>query len=236
MTASNEIMNCEEYREAIAADPSFDGGAGHLTQCEACQAYRSEMLALDERISRALAIDVPELVIPELPNVDTENVVALSGRRRLSPPAWLAVAATVAIAAFLGARFVGNGVEYDSLADEVLAHLDHEPYALRVTDKRVSDRRLRSVVPADVAAMTTMTDAVPVDPLVSGDEQTGPTEEGTAEVVPSTEDLVALAERRRTAVFDYFTQTRGVVPERLFNCKPTVSESAEETPAVEVYL
>ena len=44
-------------------------------------------------------------------------------------------------------------VEFDSLEDEVLAHLDHEPAALRVTDVAVSDQRLRSVVPADVAAM-----------------------------------------------------------------------------------
>ncbi len=47
----------------------------------------------------------------------------------------------------------GGGIEYESLADEIIAHLDHEPYALRVTDAPVSDRRLRSVVPADVAIM-----------------------------------------------------------------------------------
>ena len=35
--------------------------------------------------------------------------------------------------------------------EEVIAHLDHEPHALRVTDVAVSDRRLRTVVPADVA-------------------------------------------------------------------------------------
>ena len=46
-------MNCEEYREAIAADPSFDGGAGHLSECAACQAYRKDMLELDKAIAKS---------------------------------------------------------------------------------------------------------------------------------------------------------------------------------------
>jgi len=146
------MMNCNEYREAIGADPAFDGGAGHLAACEACQAYRTEMLTLNDRVARALAIDAPELVVPELPAVDTDKVVALADRR-IKPPVWFAVAATVVIAAFLGVRFVGNGPDYSSLADEVLAHLDHEPYALRVSDEPVSDRRLSSVVASDVAQM-----------------------------------------------------------------------------------
>ena len=146
-------MNCNEYREAIAADPAFDGGAGHLTGCEACQAYRTEMLALNDRIARALTIDVPELVVPELPAVETDKVVTLADRRRIKPPVWFAVAATVVIAAFLGVRFVGNGPDYSSLADEVLAHLDHEPYALRVSDQPITDQRLRSVVASDIAQM-----------------------------------------------------------------------------------
>ena len=147
------MMNCEEYREAIAADPSFDGGAGHVTECAACQAYRNEMLALNATIARALVLDAPDLVMPELPDIETDKVVPLARRRRVTPPLWLAMAATVAMAAFLGVRFIGGGVEYESLAEEVLAHLDHEPYALRVSDEPVSDRRLSSVVASDVAQM-----------------------------------------------------------------------------------
>ena len=146
-------MNCEDYREAIAADPSFDGGAGHLTECRDCQVYRNEMQALDQTIGRALRLEVPELRMPELPDVDTANVVALSNRR-FSPPAWFAMAATVLVAAVLGVRLIGNDVTYDSLAEEVLAHVEGgEQYALRVTDDPVSDVRLSSVVPADVARM-----------------------------------------------------------------------------------
>ncbi len=143
-------MNCDEYRQAIAADPSYDGGAGHLSECAACQAYRKELLALDREIGRALEIDVPELSLPDLADIEADNVVAL-GRRRVTAPTWLAIAATVAVAAIIGVRMLDPGVRYDSLADEVIAHLDHEPHALRVTDVAVSDRRLRTVVPADVA-------------------------------------------------------------------------------------
>lgn len=145
-------MNCEQYREAIAADPSFDGGAGHLSECEACQAYRREMLELDRMIGAALAIDVPEPVVPELPDIDTDKVVALP-RRRWSSTALLAMAATVVLAAFIGMRMFAPEPQFDSLAEQLLAHLDHEPYALVVTDVPVSDARLESVVPADVARL-----------------------------------------------------------------------------------
>ncbi len=145
-------MNCEEYREAIAAEPSFDGGAGHLSECAACQAYRQEMLELDKAIGKALALDVPELEIPELPEIEADNVVALP-KRRWSAPAMLAMAATVVLAAFIGFRMIGSGSEYESLGQELLAHLEHEPYALRVTDEPVTDARLASVVPANIASM-----------------------------------------------------------------------------------
>jgi len=143
-------MNCDDYRETIAAEPSWDGGEEHLSGCAACQGYRDEIKALDNRIEQALLLRVPELNIPEL---DTENVVALPRTRRISTPVWFAVAATVVIAAFIGVRMVGNSVTYPSLADEIVAHLDHEPRSLKVTDKPVSDRALARVVPASIAEM-----------------------------------------------------------------------------------
>ena len=142
-------MNCENYRDAITADPSWEGGEEHLSECAACRKYRDEMRALDHRIAGALELDVPELKMPEL---DDSNVVSLKPRR-VSTPAWFALAATVVIAAFLGFRMFGSDVTYPSLADEIVAHLEHEPYALRVTDKAVSDRRLTRVVPANIATM-----------------------------------------------------------------------------------
>ena len=145
-------MNCEEYREAISADPNFDGGAGHVAECEACRDYRGAMLALDKRIAAALAIDVPAAVIPELPEIRSDKVVDLGSRRRVTAPAWLAIAASTALAAVLGLRMLGSGVEYESLADEVLAHVDHEPYSMQVTDVRVDEQRLERVLADGVEA------------------------------------------------------------------------------------
>ena len=110
--------------------------------------------AFELKIRRALEIDVPELVLPELPAIETDKVVSLADRRRVSTPTWFAVAATVLLAAFIGVRFADNsGVANDSLADQVLAHVSHEPSALRVTDQAVSDERLYKVVPANIAEM-----------------------------------------------------------------------------------
>jgi hypothetical protein len=145
-------MNCEDYKQAIAADPSFDGGAAHLSECASCQAYRKELLALDDRISAALSLSVPSLVMPELPELDTQDVVALKPRQR-NTTTWLAVAATVLVAATLGFRLWSSDVHYDSLEDEILAHLDHEPASLVVTDKAVSDAQLSKVVPASMSTM-----------------------------------------------------------------------------------
>ncbi len=146
-------MNCEDYRQAIAAEPSYDGGEAHLSACVECRAFRDEMRALNQNLGRALAIDVPDLRMPELPQIDTADVVPLAGHRRFTMPSWIAVAAMLVLAAFVGFRMVGSNVTYPSLADEIVAHLDHEPRALRVTDKPVDDRRLAKVVPANVAKM-----------------------------------------------------------------------------------
>ncbi len=139
-------MNCEEYRQEIAADPDFDGGAGHIAECEACRDYRGRMRDLDSRIAAALAIDVPALEVPELPAIEDDKVVDLGSRRRMSAPTWFAIAASTALAAVLGFRMLGPGIEYDSLAAEVLAHVEHEPHSMQITDVSVDDGRLQRVL------------------------------------------------------------------------------------------
>lgn len=144
-------MNCEEYRQAITADPSesFDGGAEHVASCETCSVYRTDIRSLDDKIAAALSISVPELKMPELPAIEEDsNVVSMPFRRRgrFSAPSWLGIAASFGIAAVLIVRLLAPTPVYDSLADEVLAHLDHEPQALVVTDVAVSERELKRVV------------------------------------------------------------------------------------------
>ena len=153
MSQMSKIMNCNDYKEALTADPGFVDESGHLDSCASCQAYSAEILALNEKIATAMNINVPELTVPELPELDTDKVVPLAARRALSRPAWFALAATVLLAAFVGIRTADMGELSGNLEEQVLAHLDHEPMALRVSNTRVSDSRLERTVPGDVAVM-----------------------------------------------------------------------------------
>ena len=158
MSASEKNMNCEEYIEAITADPSesFAGGAGHVAGCESCAALKAAIRALDDRILQALTISVPELKIPDLAPVEDDNVIGLPllHKSRLTTPAWIGIAASFALAAIIGIRFSGNDPSHDlSLASEILAHLDHEPNALAVTNVAVSEDKLSSVVTPSIGTM-----------------------------------------------------------------------------------
>jgi hypothetical protein len=146
-------MNCEEYREAITADPSRRDDDGHADACAACRDYRAEIVALDAEIARALALDVPEFAMPGLPDIETSGVAALPSRRKRILPAWFALVATVAVIAILGVRMLDPGTGGATLAEQVLAHLDHEPQALLPTNQPVSDAELRAAVPANVSTL-----------------------------------------------------------------------------------
>ena len=153
MSSTSEMMNCEDYKTALTADPGFHDESGHAESCASCQVYRSEILTLNAKLAAALEIDVPELKMPVLPDLDTENVVSLSGRRSVSKPAWFALAATVLLAAFVGIRMTGMSATYGTLEEQVLAHIDHEPASLQVTSNAVSDSRLLRAVPETIATM-----------------------------------------------------------------------------------
>jgi len=98
-----------------------------------------------------MQIDVPELKMPDLPEIESATVTALPARKRSLNPVWFAMAATIVLAASISLRMSGVFQNYDSLAEEVLAHMDHEPAALRVTDEPVADDRLVRAVPAKLA-------------------------------------------------------------------------------------
>jgi hypothetical protein len=155
MTASGKNMNCEEYKEAVAADPSatFEG-AGHAVACESCAAFTAEMQALDLKIASALAIGTPELVMPELPPIEDDNVVNLPFERKRSVPTWMAIAAGFALAAIIGVQLISNQTDDGlSLEQEILAHIDHEPGALRETVNPVGDARFSRVVNPEIGTM-----------------------------------------------------------------------------------
>lgn len=145
-------MTCDKAMEAMAAEPSSADVVDHIADCASCRAFHQEMLELDARIAQALAIPVPPIKMPELEPLDTGNVAVLP-TRRMTAPAWIAVAATIAVVAVFGFRMQAALVSQSSLADEIVAHLEHEPYAFSNTDTAVSDDRLARVVPASVATL-----------------------------------------------------------------------------------
>ena len=153
MSQKENDMNCNDIIEALAADPGFEDESGHLRSCTSCQAVQTELLAFDEKLAAAMDISVPELTMPDLPAIDTDNVVALAARPNLPKPAWFALAATVVLAVFVGIRMSTPKLDYGTLEDQVLAHVDHEPHALRVSTTPVSDSRLARAVPGEVATM-----------------------------------------------------------------------------------
>lgn len=142
-------MNCDAYRQAITADPQSGELDAHAQACADCRDYRDGLRAFDSRLAAALAIEAPPLRMPALPDIDAANVATIVPRRFTATR--FAFAASVMLAAFLAFRLLAPPPVYGSLAEEVLAHLDHEPAALRVTDEPVSDRRFARAVPASLA-------------------------------------------------------------------------------------
>ena len=110
-----------------------------------------KLKALDLKIARALQIDVPPLVMPDLPDIERDKVATLRPRKHSRAPVWFAAAAAVVLGLSIALRMSPMFRDYESLGEEVLAHLDHEPAALRVTDVPVSDRKLQRALPASVA-------------------------------------------------------------------------------------
>lgn len=151
MSQTTDKMNCDDYQAAKAADPGFEDESGHVHTCADCQAFSREILALDDRLRAAMELNVPPLCMPELPDIDTENVVLLPARRRLTTPGWFAVAATVMLAVFIGVRTLAPTAPVESLESQVLAHVDHEPVALLPTSTPVDDLKLQRVVPSNIA-------------------------------------------------------------------------------------
>jgi hypothetical protein len=158
MSQATVDMNCTDYKEALTAEPGYTDESGHLTSCADCQSYREEILSLNEKLIAAMEIAVPELVMPELADIASENVVSLSSRRETPKAVWFAMAASVVLAVFVGFRMTGTGVtqiapSYGTLEEQVLAHVDHEPKALQPSATPVSDTQLSHAVPESVAAM-----------------------------------------------------------------------------------
>jgi hypothetical protein len=91
----NTTSHCLEVRRVLGAEPQRRESAilAHCKTCAACSAFMKEMLALDSRLDRAMAIPVPE-------GLEARIVLdaSLKHGRRPRPVTWLALAASVVLA------------------------------------------------------------------------------------------------------------------------------------------
>lgn len=147
------MIDCEEFRKAVGASPSeeTEALARHEAECADCRAWRGELKSLDETLARALAVPVPEPAMPALDDADGERIVEM--RRRPSVPAWFGIAAGIALAAYVGLFALSRSGPERSLAEQVIAHMDHEAASRVVTDVAVPERTLNAVVSNRVARM-----------------------------------------------------------------------------------
>ncbi|MDE1886990.1 MAG: DUF3379 family protein [Gammaproteobacteria bacterium] len=95
----NTNINCLDVRRTLGAEPQRRDAwiLEHCKVCVQCAAFLKDMLALDQRVERALNIEVPK---------DLEARIVFraefrpAGRRRVYP--WLAAAAAVVLAVAVG--------------------------------------------------------------------------------------------------------------------------------------
>ncbi len=152
MSNHTETMNCETFRQAVTADPA-DASAqlhSHEDQCSECREYRETMQQFDARLRQAMEIPVPPIKLPDLDF--TVNVVPVP-KKRMTTSIWLGLAASVALAGWLGLALMSPGEPRLSLAEEIIAHMDYEQGSRIVTNVAVPERTLASVVNSDVAEL-----------------------------------------------------------------------------------
>jgi Protein of unknown function (DUF3379) len=125
-------VNCEEARLLIGAEPQASAPElqAHVQQCAGCARFREEMRALDADIRRALA----------------RPPVAAAARSRRQPMPWrrwaLAASVVFATLAVFGVWLRPS----DSLAHEVVQHIQQEPeswLAAEHVDAAQIDKSLR---------------------------------------------------------------------------------------------
>jgi Protein of unknown function (DUF3379) len=126
-------MKCVEFQHAVGAEPSTSDLAvlEHSAECSSCARYRAEMRAMDERIQKALSIDVTTgKIARSAPGVSSIN--------------WR-IAATILVS-FVVFSFAWLAYPRQSLAKDVVQHVLFEASQLEPTDNVVDAQSIREVL------------------------------------------------------------------------------------------
>jgi hypothetical protein len=126
-------MNCLEFRRIVGAEPSTQPPQllAHMAECAACARHREELLRMDQLIYRALDLEM-----------DTQETRGSTSRREM--PRWVVAAGIVA--ACVLSLFVWLSVPRGALAEQLVAHVEHEAQSLVETSDVVEPQRLHQVL------------------------------------------------------------------------------------------
>jgi len=132
-------VDCLEFRRLAGADPQHPEAAvlEHAAGCPRCAGYLRQTQELDRHIHAALSVPVPPSVAGRA--TGAAPVPGLDRRR------WYALAASIVAGVMVGTLLWVGGPR-NSLAQDVLAHMDHEPEALVVTTTPADDAVLGRVL------------------------------------------------------------------------------------------
>ena len=131
-------MNCLEFRRALGAEPGSRGEEieAHVRTCPACAEFASQIEVLDRRLLAALAVATPARG-RRLPFLTQ----AFAPQQRWAAAAGILLAVGVAFGVWLG-------FPRSSLAEDVMAHVRHEPQSWSTDGAEVSAQELAQVLHA----------------------------------------------------------------------------------------
>lgn len=138
-------MNCLDFRRAVGADPNtqMPEVLAHAEGCAACRHHRDQLRQMDRLIYRAL-------------EVDPQSAHALSKRRGMLR--WK-VAASIVAACALGALLWVSTMR-ETLAKQLVAHVEGEPAALTGAATAVQPSRMNAVLARSAIHLKPGTEAV----------------------------------------------------------------------------
>jgi uncharacterized protein DUF3379 len=137
-------VNCSDVHLMLGGEPATTSPEleAHLRECAACAQFRTEMLRLDEKIRRALTIDIPpqEFRVPPVPA--SYSVTKLPAPYSRSKRWALAASVLLAVAVVL---VMWGALPSHSLAADVVSHVVSETID-EPLNGRVDESTVRSVM------------------------------------------------------------------------------------------